>query len=91
MLQWRVVDEKGNKVKSQEVLEMPNWCIHPFSEFSHTVSTYFANHLTCVLSEMERPLHHLRAACCRPILPGVPHDDRFLGGAHRLRDSMVFV
>ena len=32
-LQWRVIDEKGNKVKSQEVLEMPKWCIHPFSTF----------------------------------------------------------
>ncbi len=31
VLQWRVVDDKGNKVKSQEVLEMPKWCIHPFS------------------------------------------------------------
>ena len=47
VLQWRVVDEKGNKVKSQEVLEMPKWCIHPFSAFltpakqvlSHTVKT----------------------------------------------------
>jgi hypothetical protein len=38
MVQWRVLDDKGNKVKSQEVLEMPRWCIHPFSTLGFTLA-----------------------------------------------------
>jgi hypothetical protein len=34
-------------------------------------------------------LYNLQFVCCRPLLPGVSDDDRFLGGAHRFCDSMV--
>jgi hypothetical protein len=94
MLQWRVVDDKGNKVKSQEVLEMPKWCIHPFSALltpakllSRRLST-LALFQSCPESKICRgPDQHF--VCCRPVLSGVPDDDRFLGSADRLCDSMV--
>lgn len=40
VMQWRIIDDNGNKVKSQEVLDMPRWCIHPFSASCFLCASY---------------------------------------------------
>lgn len=93
MLQWRIIDEKGNKVKSQEVLEMPKWCIHPFSAFSPTTKLLSRKFQVLPsfsrVQNQSRRLYNPQCVCCRPLLPGVPDDDRVLGGAHWFCNSMV--